>query len=308
MHGGYDSTKDWETNVKIGNARDPLHYCNTIVYWGKTPVEKGSKLEREFAKTQGKEENCTSFVFSLTTRTVPANIFVVPSQNATVLNWAVTIASKEPGTSKNNDRSDLTRRGGGPLTEEEKKKLFDFNSHGKDSKRGVRGMTNLPLLEELIRLTPAKDITEAGLFDRENLDLPFSTENKLVALLGDAAHPQTPFLGQGVNMAIADAYVYATNIALAMKKKTSLRQAISDSDTASRQKEAKALVEMARFTGKLLTSQNFFLCWINYIMCKYLPANKIVGTIEESDESNHNYLKFLDENHCSPEEQEGLKA
>merc|ERR1712070_828943 len=193
-------------------------------------------------------------------------------------------------------------------TEEQKKKLFDFNNHGKFSKSVVRGMTNLTLLEELIKLTPAKDITEAGLFDRENLDMPFSSESKLVALLGDAAHPQTPFLGQGVNMAIADAYVYATNIAVAKKKKTSLRQAISDSDTASRQKEAKALVEMARFTGKLLTSQNFFLSWINYIMCKYLPANKIVGTIEESDESNHNYLKFLDENHCSPEEQEGLKA
>lgn len=308
LHGGYDSTQDWETNVKTGNTMDPLHYCNTMVYWGKTPVQKGSKLEREFAKTQGKDQNCTSFVFSLTSTKVPANIFVVPSQNSTMLNWAVTIASKQPEKSKNNNGTDLTRRGGGPLTEEEKKKLFDFNNHGKDSKSVVRGMTNLTLLEELIKLTPAKDITEAGLFDRENLDLPFSSESKLVALLGDAAHPQTPFLGQGVNMAIADAYVYATNIAVAKKKKTSLQQAILDSDTASRHKEAKTLVQMARFWCTLQTTQNRFLCWIMHLMCKYLPASKIVGTIEESDESNHNYLKFLDENYCSPEEQEGLKA
>merc|ERR1712070_957586 len=185
----------------------------------------------------------TSFVFSLTSTKVPANIFVVPSQKSTMLNWAVTIASKQPETSKNNDGTDLTRRGGGPLTEEEKKKLFDFNNHGKGSKSVVRGMTNLTLLEELIKLTPAKDITEAGLFDRENLDLPFSSESKLVALLGDAAHPQTPFLGQGVNMAIADAYVYATNIAMALgPHQKTLREAIRDSDTDRRRKQAKSVI------------------------------------------------------------------
>merc|ERR1712025_835816 len=77
----------------------------------------------------------------------------------------------------------------------------------------------------------ARDITEAGLFDRENLDLPFSSENNLVALLGDSSHSQTPLLGQGVNMAIADAYVYATNIAVAQKNKTSPREAILQSTT-----------------------------------------------------------------------------
>lgn len=43
----------------------------------------------------------------------------------------------------------------------------------------------------------------------------------------DSAHPQTPFEGQGVNMAITDAYVYATNIAVALqsKKTKSLKEA-----------------------------------------------------------------------------------
>merc|ERR1719330_1052952 len=308
MHGGYDSTKDWETNVKIGNARDPLHYCNTIVYWGKTPVEKGSKLEREFAKTQGKEENCTSFVFSLTTRTVPANIFVVPSQNATVLNWAVTIASKEPGTSKNNDRSDLTRRGGGPLTEEEKKKLFDFNNHGKYSKSVVRGMTNLTLLEELIKLTPAKDITEAGLFDRENLDMPFTSESKLVALLGDAAHPQTPFLGQGVNMAITDAYQYATNIAVALNSKTkNLKEAISQCDTDSRRKQAKSVVRQARLFCYFGVSQSILPMSFMRLFTKFAPAEEFMNQITQTDTSNRHYFAELNEKYCSPKEQEALR-
>ena len=83
-----------------------------------------------------------------------------------------------------NGRSDLTRRGGRALTEEDRERLFDFGSHGSNSESLVRGVKQFPLLEQLIGSTPAQDITEAGLYDRENLDLPYSSEKKLVALLG----------------------------------------------------------------------------------------------------------------------------
>lgn len=70
------------------------------------------------------------------------------------------------------------------LTEQDKERLFAFGSHGSDSESVVRGVKKFPLLEQLIESTPAQDITEAGLYDRENLDLPYSSEKKLVALLG----------------------------------------------------------------------------------------------------------------------------
>jgi len=308
MHGGYDSTKDWETNVERGNELDPLHFCDTIVYWGKTPLQKGSLLEEEFSKTQGNDGKLTSFVFSLTSPKVPANIYMIPAQNATVINWAITVASKEQSKSKNNDGSDLTRRGGGPLTEEEKARLFDFTNDGSNTESVIRGMEGLKILEELIRLTDAKNITEAGLFDRENLDLPFSSESNLVALLGDSAHPQTPLLGQGVNMAITDAYVYATNIAVSKKNKESPREAILKSTTAQRHKSSKSTVKMARFMCKLFTSQNRFVCWLMYLVCKYSPVSFIVGQVDDSDKSNSDFLKFLDESCCTPKEQEVLKA
>jgi len=308
MHGGYDSTKDWETNVERSNELDPLHFCDTIVYWGKTPLQKGSLLEEEFTKTQGIDGKVTSFVFSLTSPKVPANIYMIPAQDATVINWAITVASKEQSKSKSNDGSDLTRRGGGPLTEEEKARLFDFTNDGSNTESVIRGMEGLKVLEELIRQTDAKNITEAGLFDRENLDLPFASESNLVALLGDSAHPQTPLLGQGVNMAITDAYIYATNIAVSKKNKKSPREAILKSTTAQRHKSSKSTVKMARFMCKLFTSQNRFVCWLMYLVCKYSPVSFIVGQVDDSDKSNSDFLKFLDEICCTPKEQEVLKV
>merc|ERR1711935_1168856 len=157
-------------------------------------------------------------------------------------------------------------------------------------------------LEKLIEVTPAKDITEAGLFDRENLDLPYSSESKLVALLGDAAHPQTPFLGQGVNMAITDAYVYATNIAAALKtdktnttisirNHNSLRAAIEDCDTDSRRKQARKIVLEARLFGNITTSRNHFCTRMMWLYCRFASSRQFMRQSNRDDKSNQDYLE-----------------
>merc|ERR1711937_1000837 len=114
--------------------------------------------------------------------------------------------------------------------------------------------------------------------------------------------------GQGVNMAIADAFVYATNIAVAKKNKTNPREAISKSTTADRHKSAKSTVKMARLMCTIFTSQNPFICFLNYLMCRYMPTKYIVSTVDDADKSNSDFLKFLDETCCSPKEQDVLKA
>jgi 2-polyprenyl-6-methoxyphenol hydroxylase-like FAD-dependent oxidoreductase len=312
LHGGYDSNKDWETNSKVEREKDPRHFCNAMVYWGKTSAPRGSELELSFRKTQRKkgDENTPLNipVVGFPTIRAPASAFIIPSQDGTMLNWAFTVYTEKQRFSKNNDGKDLTRRGGGPLTEEEKKKLFDFTSHGRKSESIMRGVKDFPMLEMLIAATPAADITEAGLFDRRNLELPFTSKSKLVALLGDAAHPQTPFLGQGVNMAITDAYMYATNIAVALNSKTkSLKEAISHCDTDIRRKQAESVVKNARQFCYLAISQNPLIMFFMRLYTKFAPDSEFMNQIAQSDGSNRHYLTELDEKLCSPKEQEGMR-
>ena len=63
-----------------------------------------------------------------------------------------------------------------------------------------------PSVRELIAATPPEHCYKWALFDRD--PLPQWTVNR-VTLLGDAAHPMLPFMGQGAVMAIEDAMVLA---------------------------------------------------------------------------------------------------
>jgi salicylate hydroxylase len=65
---------------------------------------------------------------------------------------------------------------------------------------------------ELIRAIPPGTLYKWGLRDREPLQ---QYSKGRVAMLGDAAHPMTPFLGQGACMAIEDAMVLGRALATA---------------------------------------------------------------------------------------------
>lgn len=67
-----------------------------------------------------------------------------------------------------------------------------------------------PHLLDLIRAVPHGSSYKWGLYDRDPLETWTSGR---VAILGDAAHPMTPFLGQGAAMAVEDAVVLARALA-----------------------------------------------------------------------------------------------
>jgi 2-polyprenyl-6-methoxyphenol hydroxylase-like FAD-dependent oxidoreductase len=263
-----------------GERDDPLHYCKANCYWGKTPVPKGSDLERELLKTQTcHKTGSVSVVIGTGTVRTPGSFFLAPSKGQVL--WGIFEHSKEPPRAT----EDLTRRGGGILTEQEKEDLIaKFSTDGK-----------FALMEMALAHTPADAITLAGLFDRKNLDLPYSSKGKLVALLGDAAHPQTPFLGQGVNMAITDAYVYATRIADAMNTSgvAKIPFAIAVSDTKLRRHQAKKMIKEARKRCDASVSSDRFNCWMLRTIFKHMPMSWLIQDAEAGDKSNKDMLESL---------------
>jgi salicylate hydroxylase len=69
-----------------------------------------------------------------------------------------------------------------------------------------------PVVGRIVRETLPGECFKWGLFDRE--PLPAWTSGR-VTLLGDAAHPMLPFLGQGAAMAVEDAVILARTMAAA---------------------------------------------------------------------------------------------
>jgi len=155
------------------------------------------------------------------------------------------------------------------------------------------------LLKTVVRQTEASDITEAGIFDRKNLDLSYSSEGKLIAILGDAAHPQSPFLGQGVNMAIADGYTLASRIALGLKagdnNKDAVTKAISAYDSIERRNSAKAVVKESRSMTDASLTTNWFKSWAIQAIMKWLPIEWVLADFLKYDKSNEALLKKLDD-------------
>lgn len=66
------------------------------------------------------------------------------------------------------------------------------------------------LVEGIVRATPAADIVERPICDRPPLK---RWSDGRLTLMGDAAHPVVPALGQGANMAFEDAYELAAFLA-----------------------------------------------------------------------------------------------
>ena len=258
------------------NIEDPLNYCGQICWWGKTTVEQGSALDRELQRIDGKMQGNVAISLIGTSKKPGGFYSCEVSEN--VHAWAFTIEEKKvPGANTSND---LTRRGGTVLTGDDKRRDID---------RAVSD--SAAILRLFVDNTP--DITRAGFFDRANLDLAYVDGR--VALLGDAAHPQSPIMGQGANMAIVDGYVAATRLAAAMKKNDNFRieQALMDYDSKKRRKDNNIVIKQGRKYGSWFVSHHWFTCWAMGKVTKYMPASALISFLVSGDKSNKNFVDAM---------------
>mmetsp|Transcript_32893 Transcript_32893/g.49641 ORF Transcript_32893/g.49641 Transcript_32893/m.49641 type:complete len:152 (-) Transcript_32893:2986-3441(-) len=142
----------------------------------------------------------------------------------------------------------------------------------------------------MIQETPASGITKAGFFDRKKLKSSFVDGR--VAVLGDAAHPQSPMMGQGANMAIVDGYVVATP--LAAVKENMVATALAKNDCDVRRKDVNKVILRARSHGNIVESSNRLVCWMTKILLNHMPLSFVFSELEKGDKAIKKFVEKID--------------
>lgn len=119
-------------------------------------------------------------------------------------------------------------------------------------------------VEAVIEATVESAILRNDIYDRD--PLPHWSENR-ATLLGDAAHPMTPNLGQGGCQAIEDAVVLAACLANSDQVDSALRH-YQD----RRIPRTSAIVLQSRRIGEIGQWENRFLCFLRNSAVRALPS------------------------------------
>ena len=123
--------------------------------------------------------------------------------------------------------------------------------------------------EELIRATDERAILHTDIYDRDPLGERWGEER--VSLLGDAAHPMTPDLGQGACQAIEDAVVLAKCLSEQSDSASALRRY-----EARRTRRVAAIVQRSRRLGRVAQLENPLLCQLRDVLLKTTPDRMLL--------------------------------
>ena len=135
--------------------------------------------------------------------------------------------------------------------DELKPRLRDLFSHFRDPVK--------PILEA----TPIEDILRTDVYDRRPVH-KWGTGR--VTLLGDAAHPMTPDLGQGACQAIEDAVILADRLS----KAPSIESGFHDYERV-RVERTSRIVNQSRLLGRMAQWENMLACWLRDRLTRSTP-------------------------------------
>lgn len=187
---GADGIRSAVRNLLIGEEITPLRYLDCIVILGICPLSALKNIESPLL------DSATVF------QTANGNerIYIMPYDSESVM-WQLSF----------------------PMSEEDAKMLSAKGTKALKEEAIIRTPWHDPI-PQILEGTLEAQISGYPVYDREILSPELLEKGKQVTLIGDAAHPMSPFKGQGANQALLDALALARGIARGCRPMSNWRE------------------------------------------------------------------------------------